>query len=435
MGLKSRRIGFSEVTAFEAACRAVGIDMRPDAPPKLVRPVPQNFVNASLRQSIVKLEKTMHHVKALGHGFQGDIVERENATFVKLVNGVTLTAFSNNPRSIRGDGGDVDWDECGATPRDREVWAAIQPLVMPTLGNREGFHLRITGTPEGDDNMFYEFCRGRMKDAYSLHEVDWRAAMADGFPFDEQAARLEYPDPDIFAQEFECSFLSSEMRYISSGVYDAAIYDGNAPKLPGSRFGGMDVARHRDNSAILTASKIMDTLWHEQTEARRDVTWDDQEQWVHDTVMPQGLASLQRFCIDSTGLGDQFAERLGSAYPGVIEAVQFTQQTKETLATGLKLALQRSRFRPRADDTDLRRDVLNLRRIVTAANNVRFDAPRDKSGHADRAWAAALCVHAAGGAVANTQTRGGTSREEPRHLPRTRRKAWMGQGRGGRSPI
>lgn len=430
--LKSRRIGFSEVMAFEAACRAVGVEMWPDCPPNVVKPVPQNIVSASQRQAIVFLEKVMRHVKALGMGMVGDIVERESVTLAKLTNGATLTAFSSNPKSIRGDGGDVTWDETASTPRDKEVWAALRPLATANLGERGGYHIRIASTPLGDDNLFHDFCRGDMRKRYSLHEVDWRAAMADGFPFDEAAEREEYPDPDIFAQEFELSFLSSQLRYISTGVYDAAAYDiADLPKLPGERFGGMDVARHRDNSAIVQALRIADTLYHEETEARRGVEWSDQEAWVRDVVNPEGRAGMLRFCVDKSGLGSQFAERLELEFPGTVEGVGSTPKEKDDLATGLKLALASKRFRPRRDDVDLRRDVLNLRRVVTAANNVRYDAPRDKSGHADRAIAAALCVHAAGGAAkrVGNPTRAGTVRED-RAMGRSRRMAGRNALRG-----
>ena len=35
-----------------------------------------------------------------------------------------------------------------------------------------------------------------------------------------------------------------------------------------------------------------------------------------------------------------------------------------------------------------------MKKIVTAANNVRYDADRNENGHADRFWAAGLGLHA-----------------------------------------
>jgi phage FluMu gp28-like protein len=43
-------------------------------------------------------------------------------------------------------------------------------------------------------------------------------------------------------------------------------------------------------------------------------------------------------------------------------------------------------------DAVVREDLHKVRKIVTAANNVRLDADRDEAGHADRFWALALAA-------------------------------------------
>jgi phage FluMu gp28-like protein len=43
----------------------------------------------------------------------------------------------------------------------------------------------------------------------------------------------------------------------------------------------------------------------------------------------------------------------------------------------------------------VREDLHSVRKIVTAANNVRLDATREDGGHGDRFWALALAYHAA----------------------------------------
>ena len=42
----------------------------------------------------------------------------------------------------------------------------------------------------------------------------------------------------------------------------------------------------------------------------------------------------------------------------------------------------------------LRDDLHSLKRTTTSAGNVRFVADRSENGHADRAWALALALHA-----------------------------------------
>lgn len=394
--VKSRRIGGSEVLSIEIAMAACGIDPRTR---KACRPRNQAIVSASWPQAKKLLARVVKAIrafeKAAGPLFDG----KPTATQARMRNGCTLEAFSTRAASLRGDGADVTLDEFAALPHAEEMWAAAQPMTAPTLGNPDGFALRVCFTPLGDDNMAYRVAKGELAQSFSVHEVTIHQAIDEGFPLRGSIADLmdEVGDPEIFAQEYECSFLSSAMRYIPAELYDRSMYydPSDVPSGDYQRFGGMDVARKRHNSAIVVAEKKGDTLWHTDTQARRDVTWEEQEAWA-DTVIP----GCSRFCVDSTGLGSQFAERLVNKYGDhKVEAVDFTTNSKEALATGLKLALARGRLRMKGDDSDMRRDVLNLRRIVTDAGNVRFDAPETKSGHADRAWALALMVEASGGAA------------------------------------
>lgn len=398
--LKARRIGVSEVVAFEIACRACGAELWPGQPPRTVPPVPQSILASGLVQSTALLRRVLHHVKAIGVGFRGDLVRADSATKVTLANGVDLRAFGHSPEAIRSFGGDLTWDECAATPNSRALWHAAKPIADAHIGRPEGYQTRIISTPLGDDNLFYDVCRGALAPTFSLHTTTIHDAARDGFPADIDRLREEAGDEDAFAQEYECSFLSADARYISAEMYDRSLHT-ERPDGTAAMFAGMDVARKRDMSAIVRLLKNADTFWHLDTDARKGETWDEQEAWV-DGIM----GSCSRLHVDSTGLGSQFAERMASRWLGRVTGVDFTAQSKESLATGLRLALERGRLRMRADDVDTRRDVLNLRRIITKAGNVRFDAPVTKHGHADRAWALALAVDAGGGvAQANTGVR------------------------------
>jgi phage FluMu gp28-like protein len=77
-----------------------------------------------------------------------------------------------------------------------------------------------------------------------------------------------------------------------------------------------------------------------------------------------------------------------------VEAVQFTSASKSEIAMPLVRLFQDKLIRVPADSA-IREDLHKVRRIVTASGNVRLDAPRDESGHADRFWALALAHHAA----------------------------------------
>ena len=48
------------------------------------------------------------------------------------------------------------------------------------------------------------------------------------------------------------------------------------------------------------------------------------------------------------------------------------------------------------DDDIIRADLHSVRRETTFAGNIRFAGDRTRNGHADRFWALALAIHAAG---------------------------------------
>lgn len=412
--VKSRRVGFTEVATLECALRAMGLDL---CAGRQVDPVPQCIISAGLNQAIDFLRRVKLHVDVLGKVFGRDMVISSSATLltIEALNGepVQLRAFSTNPATIRSFEGDVTLDEFAAIPRMEAVYAAARPLANPTLKHPKGFQVRVIFTPLGDDNMAYEIARGRLspaecrkrgeRPAWSVHETSIYKALEQGFPADLERLRQDAGSDDIFEQEYNIGFLSASARYISAQTYDDATWtDGDKPPsdMQALIFAGMDVARHAHKSSIVIAERMGDVLWHLGTDSQRDVDWDTQEAWVAETMDPPGRPRVSRIHIDGTGIGDQFGERLCKRFPGRVESVVFGQRSKEELATGLKLALERGRFRPREGDAELRRAVLSMRREVTSSGNITYRVPEDKQKgtHADEAWAAALCVQAAGGA-------------------------------------
>ena len=401
--VKSRRIGFSFIVAYADVIRAIGyrvwIDERGQVQSEYDpgKGVDQIIISASMRQAKLFLAECVRHLKALEVILGEKLIEVDGYEVVRLANGRVLKALPANPDTIRGETGDVTLDECQSIPRAYLVWAAAKAVANRTLGNHHGYRVNVCGTPLGDDNLFFDLAHKEIGSAFSKHIIDIYRAIADGFPEDVASLRLEHPDSDIFAQEFECQFLSSATRYISAEQYDSCLYfdDGEIPNQ-GHRVGyaGMDVGRKSDGdpSVILTLQRILDTNWQESCESRKGAGWDDQEAWVGEV-----LGKAQRIAIDSTGMGNQFGERLVKRFGPRVDPVEFTIKTKEMLATGLKLAIERKKIRLRADDTELRRDVLSLRKTITKHGNVTYEAARTKDGHADRAWALALAIYTASG--------------------------------------
>lgn len=356
----------------------------------------------------------MHHLEALlKSGFPGlPEIKRKSATIVELSNGVYLRAFSTNPASLRGFFGDVILDEYAAAPHQDAIWAAAFACASPTLRNPDGYRIRVVGTPLGDSNRFWRICKGDLKEAWSVHSVSIHDAIADGFPLRQKDGkpgtiddlRLEVGDADTFAQEFECSFLSSSARYISEALYSAAHFDGvTLPAHAVLSGAGMDVARTGHKSSIAELHKdTAGALWllNEGLRSERGMPWPAQEAWASEVVQRCGTLA-----VDTTGIGTQFGERLVEEHGSSIIPVKFDTASKDMLFSGLRLGFERKApngkpmLRVPLDNPHLRRAVLSLRKRYSNAGHSVYDLDESAAGHGDEAVALALAVHACGGQV------------------------------------
>jgi phage FluMu gp28-like protein len=104
---------------------------------------------------------------------------------------------------------------------------------------------------------------------------------------------------------------------------------------------------------------------------------------------------IRRCALDASGLGAMLAEELEAKWGARVEPVVFTAGVKEALAVQVKRLLEERRLKIPYDPA-IRAALGSVKRYVTAAGNVRFDAERtDASGHADHFWALALALQAA----------------------------------------
>lgn len=359
--------------------------------------------SASQTQANDLVKEVALHLRTLERAARGPIIKgKPGVTQIETVRGGLVRAMSTRPAGLRGPGGNLTLDEFAWAPNSREVWTAASAITDPTLGNPHGYKLRVISTPAGDDedNQFWRLWHKPEGAVFSKHTVTIFDAVRMGFPVDPEEKR-EQVDAELFEQEYNCSFLSSSSRYISSELLDKCVYYSPKDVPQGVRYrgyAGMDVARKRDNSAIEEGRLIGDMLWNVDGEARRGVEWDEQERWAGEVIEGKWFATM---AVDETGLGSQFAERLVKKYGQMrVKPVSFSSHNqREEVITGLGLASERGRLRIR-NDLELRRDILNLRREIKGGS-VRYDAQRTSKGHCDRAIALALMIHAAGGMAKN----------------------------------
>jgi len=317
----------------------------------------------------------------------------------------------------RGFTGNVFLDEFAYQEHAAKVWDAAAAVTL--LGD---FRIRVSSTPNGLGNDFALLWeKAILEDSgWGHHEIPLELAIAQGYPVDlKKAWALAKGDPRLFAQLFKCAFLDGELQYIPSEDVKKCACDLEPPR-DGDFYAGLDIGRTNDLTVLIVVR-----YWR----GRRHVVWVDSCKRTDNVAIDNMVArawkrfNLRRLCIDATGLGYFPAERIKKKYSERIdvphrrprvELVDFTLDKKEELATGLYAAFTgESVIIPLTDAgiskieiegvcvdvkpgtaEQIKKDVCSIRRIITPAGNVRYDAPRTVEGHADHAWALALALHA-----------------------------------------
>jgi len=382
--LKARQTGFSHTTAAVAVLWGAF-----HAETTTVISV------GKLEAEEILLKAKLHAKVLVALGSKMAEVIRENATEIVFASGGRIVALpSSGGRSFSGN---VFLDEYAYQQHAGKVWDAAAAVAM--LGGR----LRVVSTPNGIGNEFEQLWTGIKKGkikGWKPYEVSLDDALAQGYSVDlEKCWAMAKGDARIFDQWFRCRFLDNDLQYIPSDLFAkrfvASIVD------EGVAYGGLDIGESRDRTTLAIVKRIGD---------RRRLVHLESHKLTDDKLLDDlaakaiGTYKCQRLAIDKTGLGLFPSKRIRNTYGSKIEQVDFSLGAKEDLATGLydviqseELELPASYIFNGVDEIPLLRDdVYAIRRLVTAAGNVRYDAPRTSAGHADRAWALMLANHAAG---------------------------------------
>jgi phage FluMu gp28-like protein len=313
-----------------------------------------------------------------------------------LASGGRVVACSSEGAG-RGMSGNVILDEFAYHEHAEKVWDGASAVVM------HGYRMRVLSTPNGVGNLFHRLCTEPTASAgFTKHSTTLDEARGQGLTVDEvECWSMARGDPRVFDQLFRCSFLDAEEQYIPTALIQEASRASTA-LAAGETYGGLDIGLTNDLTALCVVRfDERGCPWVQEIETCRRTSWEDQQKMVSASFKRW---QWRRLAVDSTGLGKIPAEMLVRQYGGMViagkpqggrvEPVDFTLKSKEDLATMMYSYFARKNIAIPTHDSALRDDLCALRRIVTAAGNVRYDAQRTDAGHADRAWALALALHA-----------------------------------------
>jgi phage FluMu gp28-like protein len=311
---------------------------------------------------------------------------------VTLPHGSKITALPANPDTARGFSANVFLDEFAFHKDSQQIWRALFPVIS------KGWSIRVTSTPNGKANKFYELATGPEDDVWSRHVVDIYQAVKDGLPRDIDELRSGLADEDSWAQEFELKWLDEASAWLSYDLISSCEDDkaGDPEGYQGNVcFVGRDIGRREDLHVIWVWEQIGDVLWERERVEQKRATFAEMDE-AFDDIMTR--YRVGRACIDQTGMGEKVTEDAQRRYGSRVEGVLFTGPNKLVMATRGKERFEDRTVRISQGDPKLRADLHKLRKVASATGAPRFVAERDDD-HADRTWAAFLGIHAADGLI------------------------------------
>jgi len=415
--LKSRQIGGSLAASFEVVADAIqtGSDWI--------------VLSAGERQALEFMQK-VHQASRIfaqavscesGNAYEPDF----KASQVRFPNGARILALPANPSTARGYSANLVLDEFAFRENPEEIWRAVYPIITNPLRGR--LKLRVLSTPAGMNSKFYELWNEAPD--FSRHKVTVYDAVEQGLQLDIEELRANLADPDGWAQEFECQFMQHAAQVFPAELI-RSVEDGGCSlawdALTGNPvFVGVDVGRKRDLTVAWVLERVGKVLWTREVLVLEAMPFPEQED-----VLAKRLQRARYAAVDSTGLGgpvsEHLAKRLGEYK---LESVNFTNDRKRELFSRAKKAFQSRKIRI-PSQANLRDDLSSVHRIVTPQGLVKFVAARSADGHADRATALALALHAAAkipegeGISPGNPPRLGSNRLRRRPEATRFRKAW-----------
>lgn len=322
-------------------------------------------------------------------GYRGNDGTLYTMLDVVLPNGSKITALPANPDTARGFSANVFLDEFAFHADSRKIWTALFPVIS------NGFKLRITSTPNGKGNKFYDVMTSD-DPIWSKHVVDIHQAVRDGLPRDVDELRRALADDDAWMQEYELKWLDEASAWLSYELINGVEHD--RAGLPehyagGPCFVGVDIAARNDLFVIWVLEQVGDVMWTREIIARRRISFAEQDQLLDEVFRTYRVIRCQ---MDQTGMGEKPVEDAKRRHGSMrVQGVLFTGAAKLHLATVGKEAFEDRTLRIPLGDQALRADLHKLQKVTGPTGVPRFIADSDSAGHADRTWACFLALDAA----------------------------------------
>jgi len=410
---KARGVGFSFICAAEALAKA-----------HLRNTYTAIFVSMNLEEAIEKIRYANILYDSLPLRWQKKKVidNRTSIEFEDSTGRYRSRLISHPCKDPRGKHkADVFLDEFAHYGHKQH---AIYVASVPIVSRGEG-QLTIGSTPLAAGDLFHDIMKEERKKypMFSRQSIPWwecpdfchsiKRARAEARDM-ETAERVHAFGKEIiidifysleledFQQEYELAFNDESQTYFPYELIfsccsdDLAVYESIDKLLSdtqGDLYCGFDVGRTRNKSELIVLEKKGKRLYY-----RLGREFDRSKFRAQEASLKKLLQSSKRFrrlCIDKHGIGMNLAENLRAEFRSRVEGVALIGQIKETLAVDLHIVFENEEIQiPR--DRELTSQIHSIKKTSTEAGYARYDTEKNERHHADKFWALALAVHAAG---------------------------------------
>ncbi len=341
------------------------------------------FVSVSERQSQLLSEKVYNIIYSIKEKGKNIKLLESSKSVIKLSNGSQLVSLPNSPETIRGyTANHVYIDESAHFQNEKEVIAAVLPMISATKGR-----LTLVSTPFGKRGFFFDTWEKALmkKNSFSSHKIFW----TERFTEEEiKGIKEEFGLDDIsFMQEYCNEFIDESVSFFPYDMIMGCVQD-YEEELEGAKNGfyfmGVDFGKRVDSTVISVIEKKDTVIRVVHIKEMRQIDYNTQLSYLKS--LSNQFSAVKVF-IDATGVGVKLEEDCRKDMGSKIEAITFTNQTKEKMITNLRILFQDKKIIiPRNDKLILQ--LHNLQRNVTVLGTVQYKHLEGQ--HDDYVWSLAL---------------------------------------------
>ncbi len=413
IGDKGRQIGWSQMISIRAIIRAIAI-------PRYKKV----FCSLNLEDAREKIDYANEMYDAVDEVEVIPAKTENRKMSMRLANGSRLiSVFSPRGKSRA----DISLDEFAHYSNPRKVYQATLPIMI-----HPGTQLDIGSTTLHSQTMFKQIVRGddgKYTDFKRIEIFWWDCPIhcrdvvrarrfAPTMPTDERVKQFGSKTliqlfnnmiTEDFQQEFELIEMDDELSLLSWDLIHQCTPTGDRSitrytdietlkqKTKDQRlYCGFDVGRWKDKSELTVLAAGDDNLLFERyIVSMHQAPFQSQEDTI-DSIC--SLPNCARFEIDATGMGEQLGENAARRWPDRAIAVKFSHQMKATLATALKMYMEKRQvmFYP---DRNRIFQMHSIKKEVSRHGNVIYGVDKSITAdnrerhHGDVFWSRALAVH------------------------------------------